>query len=117
MLREAFPQYDEYLMLSGWLAFVAGLIFLIYPVAFSVWVARSLVAMSLLFLVAASYGIASYSFIAFTIAYWLLLVVALGTQAQVLPFSLRRTLLDGPIVIVLMVTQLVWASIEYFSLI
>lgn len=116
VLRETFPAYDQYLTLSGWLAFIAGVFFLIYPVAISVWIARALVLMSLLFLIAASYGIAAYSLMAFVAAYWLMLIVGLGTQGQVLPFSLRHTRYDGPIVILLMVLQAGWAGYEFTKL-
>jgi hypothetical protein len=107
-----FPAYKDYFALSTWIALFAGVLFSLYPVALTVWLGRVFVAMSLLYLILGSAGVAKPSPIACYVCFWGTALVALATQVSAVGFYLRHTKLDGPIILALAAGMLVWATYE-----
>jgi hypothetical protein len=107
-----FPPYKDYFALSRWIALFAGILFSLYPVALTVWLGRVFVAMSILYLILGSAGVAKPSPIAFQVCFWGTALVAFATQISALGFYFRQTRLDGPIILALAVGMLAWAAYE-----
>ena len=112
---DRFPAYKDYFALSTWIALFGGILFALYPIALTVWVGRVFVAMSLLYLILGSAGVAKPSPIAFHVCYWGTALIAFLTQISTIGWHHHNTKLDAPILLTLAAGMFAWATYEMFT--
>lgn len=111
-LLNNFPDYQKYFALSTWIALIAGVLFLLYLITITLWIARVFVGMSLLYLILGSFGVLAISLVAFYVCYVATLVIVIGSQLAVLQWYLRNTKLDGFVLVLLQLGLIIWAFYE-----
>ena len=89
-----FPYYDDYLILSTWIALFGGLLLFIFPMTISSWICHYLVAKSILYVILATYGITELSPLAFHVVYWAALIIAVVAQVRAMKWYLQHTKID-----------------------
>ncbi len=108
-----FPSYENYLTLSTWIALFGGLLLFVFPMTISAWICRYAVAISILYVILATYGIAELSPVAFHVVYWATLIVAIVSRIGDVSWYRKWTRLDFPIFLFLTGGLVFWAIFEF----
>lgn len=112
-LIERFPAYADYFASSTWIAGFAGVLFLIYPVAFTLWITRVMIGMSLVYLVVGSRGLFEISHVTFLFVYFLTVMIAAISQFGASSYYLKKTVWDFYIISSLALIFVAWACYEF----
>jgi len=116
-ILQRFPGYQNYFSVSTWLAFAAGLLFVLFPITFTLWVSAHLIGVSVLYLIGAVRGIAELSSLAFIVPYWATVIaVLIQNFGDSFRFYFKNTHFDGWALVLFKGAFLAWSIVLFIQL-
>lgn len=114
-LLNRFPEYHSYFAISTWLAFFAGLFFLLFPMSCSLWIGHYLVGMSLAYIVLGTEGVAGIFPVAFYFVYCMAILLPIVARINTIGFYKKHTRFDLLIYIIMSLSLVGWGAYEIYS--